>query len=139
MKFEPENLYLLIMSAQSISDTEKNRLINKLNSEGYTQELASELDPIFEKEEERLGNFIEVKKQELDKAKKDLKVEEGRARPELEALAEATKQDFESINGEYGRRVDNEIEGPFYKEIEGLKKSDEENQIAAIKSKLHKK
>lgn len=136
MTFQPEQLYLLILKAESITDEQKKALIDRLNNEGMTTDLGKELDEIFAREEHRLGNFIEEKKKELDNVKKDLAVAEKEAFPELEKLEKATEQDFETAEKEYSRKLQQEVEIPFDKEIEGIQKTDEQNKITAIRNKL---
>lgn len=136
MTFQPEQLYLLILKAESITDEQKKALIDRLNNEGMTSELGKELDEIFAREEHRLGNFIEEKKKELNNVKKDLAIAEKEALPELEKLEKATEQDFEATEKEYSRKMREEIEIPFDKEVEGIQKTDEQNKIATIRNKL---
>ncbi|MFA6550155.1 MAG: hypothetical protein WCT36_02250 [Candidatus Gracilibacteria bacterium] len=139
MEFQPEQLYILILNAESLTDAQKQAYIDRLTNEGVTDALAHELMTIFEKEHANLGNFLEKKKAELEKAKSDLRQAEDEAKPQLAELIESNEKEVADAESEYARQLNEEVEGPFDREVESTIKSNEEAQIAAIRSGLKKK
>lgn len=136
MDFNPQHLYLLILNAESLTDEQKQKYIDRFNREGITDELAKELTEIFEKEEKRLGNYIDQKKKELVEEKAKLKAEKHETQPAVNKLLEDTEDQLKEADAEYGRKLQQEVEIPFDKEIESIQKTDEQNKIAAIRNKL---
>ena len=136
MDFKPEQLYILILEAESLTDDQKKAYIKRLNTEGVTDALAKELMKIFAEEGQRLDNFLEIKRKELKKAKENLASAEKEAQPKVFELLQNTEKQLTDAEKEYKRTVTQEVEIPLEKEVESLKKKEEQGEIDTIRNKL---
>ena len=140
MAFEIEQLYLLILQAETVSDDKKKELITRLNEKGLTQDLIDELDEIFAKEEGRLNNFLEKKNAELKELKQQAQDENEAVKPKLDKLLKSHNDGLKALESDYNHKVTTEVEGPFDKAVEGQKRGKEAGVMESIRSMLkHKK